>query len=785
MYLRRVIIPVLILGSIAFSGYLYSLYGQLDSVFTQQEQSIPTRIYSDVYHLIPPVSLAQVQKRLKALGYDFSQKETEIRFKLHPLDYPGFLIPEGHPIFSAPQGEVLLTFLGGEPSSGLQSLLLNHHSVPDLYLEPELVATLSRGKKEIRELVHFPPTEEDDYPAYVWKALISIEDQHFMDHRGLDPRGIARAIYVNLKTLSFAQGGSTITQQLVKNLMARKTKNIFRKINELFLALLLEARYEKEQILERYLNEVYLGQVGSLEIHGVKEGAKHFFGKKLKDLTLAECALMAGLIRGPGFYSPYRYWDRAIERQRLVLKKMVETGHITEMDAQEALNEKIRLTPAITSSNKAPFFADFVRAELLRQLKDRMSEEEISEAGFRVYSTLDMDLNQLAQESVAQGILELEKRLKLSSEDRLEGALASVDHTNGFIRALIGGKSYSLSNFNRILNMKRQVGSTFKPLVYLTAFLKESDIQGIPYSPGYPVEDAPWKLTYDRGKQSWAPKNYEKEFLGWITMRDALAHSVNTVASKLGYEVGIKDIIEISRKLGIESELPEVPSLSLGVAELSPIELLRAYATIANHGEQQEYTVIRAITQDNKTSYFRFVNNPSQVIPPGPADLLTDVLQSVFTSGTARIARTQYGFDRPAAGKTGTTSNYRDTWFAGYTPQLTTVVWVGLDHLNVPKTSVPEESKKKLPRVMLTGATGALPIWAQYMKKALEGVPPTEFSESPHLSSTLLDRHTGKFASADCPEPQTLREKILKGQSSPGTSCEILWPQSITETTGP
>lgn len=747
----------------AFAAYLGSLYLQLEKTFSQQSEFIPTRIYSDVTRITPSQIRSQVLSRLKSLGYSPIEKDNSLVFSLHSMDYPLYLIPDNHP-GHASEESITLNFDGADGGAALQSIHLGDAEIPDLYLEPELVATLSRGDtKEIRALVRF-----NDIPALIWKAIIAIEDQHFLDHKGLDPRGIARAFWVNLKTFSLAQGGSTLTQQLVKNLTARRSKNIFRKINELFLALILEIRFDKEQILERYLNEVYFGQVGNLEVHGVSEAAKYFFGKKLEELNLAEIALMAGLIRGPGFYSPYRHKERAFERQRLVLKRMVETKQIAEAEAKAAETMPIRLAPPQSATNKAPYFTDFVKAELIRLLKDKMTEQEITAAGFRVYTTLDVPMNALAQKAVTQG----------TSNLALESALVSVDHNLGYIRALVGGKNYTLSTFNRILNMKRQVGSTFKPIVYLAALAKEQDPNRIPYGPGHPIEDAPWKLIYDRGKQSWIPKNYEKDYLGWISYRTALAQSVNIAAAKLGFEVGIESILQTAQSLGISSELPSVPSITLGVAELSPVELARAYSTIANHGVQDELTVIRGITLENGTGYARFIYHPKEVFQPGPMDALTDMMQTVFTEGTARSAA-KLGFDRPAAGKTGTTSHHRDAWFAGFTPQLTTVVWVGVD-----QDLGDQDQKNPKPKVFLTGATTALPIWVQFMKEALSGEPPLQFPLSPHLVSVKIDRRTGKAATRDCPDSQTILEKYVLGNEPTATSCEVLWPASAGEARG-
>lgn len=785
---------------LGFLIYIYSLYRQVEETFGQQHQFIPTRIYSDVSHIAAPMPFLEVESRLKSLGYKIQPQQQiandAITLTLRSIDYPQYLIPDNHPTLMAAGKNITLVFdgpinqeearVGARSKQARKANLLAIHlgsssqgpELTDLYLEPELVATLAQGTKEIRDYLKF-----DQIPTHVWQAIIAIEDQHFMEHKGFDLRGIARAVFVNLKTLSLAQGGSTITQQLVKNLTARRGKNFFKKLNELFLALVLEAHYSKEQILERYLNEVYLGQVGSLEVHGVSEGAKHFFGKKIDEINLAETALMAGLIRGTGYYSPYKYNERATERQRLVLRKMFETGMIAEEEMKAALNLPIRLVPPQNAANRAPYFTDFVKSELHKHLKVKMSEDEIMQAGFKVYTTLDPYMNSLGQQAVAQGLTRLEKHLKITQ--KLEGALAAVDHTNGFIRVLIGGRSYAQSTFNRILNMKRQVGSTFKPLVYLTAFQKGYDPNGVPYGPGHPAEDSPWKYSYDHGRQTWAPKNYEKEFLGWTSYRHALAHSVNTITAKLGVEVGIDRIAETAKKLGIESPLPVVPSLSLGVAELSPVELLRVYSTLANHGTQDELTVIRGITQSDDTQYMRFIYNPKEVSPAGPADLVTDMLQDVFNEGTAASAR-KMGFDRPAAGKTGTTSHHRDSWFAGFTPQLTAVVWVGVDQdKDTDKSNGKDDTKSTAKPGQLTGATSALPIWVDFMKQSLAGEPPAPFPVSAFLKSLRVDRKSGQAAKSDCPTSQVIVEKFVQGQEPRETTCENLWPPSQPDTAAP
>lgn len=742
--------------ALIFSLYLVWGFRQLDEAFARRQEFTPTQIYSDVTRVAPPMSRDHALERLKGLGYGVRMNGDGVDFELHQVSYPAYLLPEGHPNPAYQGKTVRLEFDGVKNDSSLQSIQIDGREIPEIYLEPEVVATLARAGNEpgqIRQLLKLP-----EIPSKIWQAIIAIEDQHFMEHKGLDPRGLARAIYVNLKTLSLAQGGSTLTQQLVKNLMVRRTKNIFRKFSEIFLALILEYRYSKEEILERYLNEVYLGQIGNLEIHGIAEGAKYFFGKNVDELNLAEIAMMAGLIRGPGFYSPYRHLDRALERQKLVLQKMVETGQIAQAEAAEAEKMPIRLAPPIAGKNKAPYFTDFVKAELIRELSDEMSEQEVTEAGFRVYTTLDVRLNRIAQSSVAEGIESLKGRVKNAEGLELEGALATVDQRNGYIRALVGGKSYERSTFNRILNMRRQVGSTFKPIVMLAAIEKGRDARGVPYGPGYPMKDAPWTLVFDNGRQKWSPRNYEKEFRGWTNLREALTHSVNTVFARLGVEVGLDKIIETAKRLGIDSELKPVPALTLGAFELSPVELLSVYSTFANHGMRDELTVIRGITTNEGAPFARFVPRPEPRADAAHLELLNDMLKDVFRAGTARGALA-LGFDRPAAGKTGTTNDYRDAWFAGFTSELTTVVWVGLDQT---------DTKLKL---NLTGSSAALPIWVRFMSKALEDAPPSQLQEPESLTTVRLDRKTGQEADDDCSEEQSVLEKALNSNKPSERTC--------------
>ena len=756
--------------------YFFYLLKQVEVAFETSIEFIPTRIYSNVERIAPPQARGTVEHKLHALGYTVKALGSDLSFVLHSPQYPDYLIPENHPTFKLKDKHITLHFEGTQADSSLSSIDSDIGAVNEFYLEPEFVATLNSDKSQIRENFKF-----EEFPKAIPDAVMAAEDNHFYEHFGIDPRGFARAILVDIKTLSLSQGGSTITQQLVKNLMERRNRNLLMKANELFLAPVLELKYSKKQIFERYLNEVFLGQIGAYEVRGFAEGAKYFFGKKISELNMGEIALMVGLIKGPAFYSPYRHLDRATTRQRYVLERMMETQKITETEFNLALKQPIRLAQAPQAGKRAPYFVDFVKAELLKLLSDRFDEKEISELGFQVYTTLDLNLNQASQESLQTGLTALEAKLGIAGSVELQGAVASVDQATGEIKTLIGGRSYSQSTFNRILNMKRQVGSTFKPIVYATAFRQIEDSNGNTFSPAYPLDDSQWDWKFNANQPAWSPANYEHEKLGWISLKVALAKSISTTAARVAKRIGIENVIETAKFLGITTKLPNVPSVALGSVELSPIEVLEAYMTLANHGKADQPYVIKAIQNPDGSDFYKSEYRPKAKIDAGVADMMTYLLQDVFAEGTAMLAG-KTGFDRPAAGKTGTTNDSRDSWFVGYTPQVTSLVWVGLDQglIDEAVKNAPKTSANKLPKkVRLTGALAALPIWLDIMKKGLQYEPPLPFPESDQLVDVRLDIHSGQKAESSCPESQVVMEKVIIGREPKKSTCLPGYPKDI------
>ena len=766
---------VLVLGG-AFAllfGLIFYWFRQVEISFESPNEFIPTRIYSNVTRIAPPIAREAVDQKLHSLGYSARISGETATITLHSPQYPDYLLPPDHPTLRLKDKRITFHYDGAGAGARLQSIDSEIGAVNEVYLEPEFVATLSSDKSQIREVLKF-----EEFPKAIPDGVMAAEDNRFYEHFGIDPKGFLRAIFVNLKTLSFSQGGSTITQQLVKNLMERRNRNLLMKVSELFLAPVLEIKYTKKQIFERYLNEVFLGQIGAYEVRGFAEGAKYFFGKKVTDLNTGEIALLVGLIKGPAFYSPYKHLERAKTRQRYVLERMMETGKIDQVTLDSALKEPIRLAQAPQAGNRAPYFVDYVKAELVRLLKDRFEEAEIPELGFQVYTTLDLGMNQAAQDSLQKGLSSLESRLGVQGTLEFQGAIAAVDQASGEIRTLIGGRNYSQSTFNRVLNMKRQAGSTFKPIVYATAFREIDDGQGNVFTPAYPLNDQAWGWKYDSKQPVWKPSNYENEKLGWIPLKTALARSINTTAARVAKRTGLHEIAETAKLLGIESNVPEVPSVTLGSIELSPIELLRAYMTLANHGQSDTPIVIKSILNPDGSDFFRNEYHPRPRIDPGIADMMTYLLQEVFHDGTAASA-SALGFDRPAAGKTGTTNDYRDAWFAGYTPQLTTIVWVGLDQ-GVAQDRLKDAKKDnpKLPKkIRLTGATAALPIWIDLMKRSLQFEPALPFSESDHLLEMRLDVRSGQKAESSCPESQVVLEKVIAGREPRKSTCLTDYPK--------
>lgn len=552
---------------------------------------------------------------------------------------------------------------------------------------------------------------------YVIAATLAVEDRRFFEHMGFDWRRMAKAVYVDLKEMRFAEGASTITMQLARNLYLSHEKTVARKLKEAFYALQLELHYSKERILELYLNQIYYGHGA----YGIQAAAQTFFGKDAKDLTLAESALLVGLPKGPSLYSPYRHFDRAKARQKTVLDAMVATGYLRPEEAAAALAEPLHLVPldARMREPMAPYFRDAVVDVLAERYG--LTEDQIFRGGLRVHTTLDPKVQRAAEEAVKQ----------LLPKDRpLQVALVAVDPQTGAVRALVGGRDYRASPYNRAF-ARRQPGSTFKPVVYLAALENG-------FTPLTLQRSEPTTFTYDNGR-TYTPKNFGDKYPNAdIPLYQAIAQSDNIYAVKTLMFLGPDKVIDTARRLGITSPLKPYPSLALGSMEVTPFEMAYAYAALANLGERPSPLLVTRVEDANGNVLVDEQPTHVRVAEAAHAYVLTHMLQGVFAEGTGSSVRNL--LKRPAAGKTGTTDY--DAWLSGYTPQLAVTVWLGYDDKRPLQTTADGYLAKRL--------------WASFVERALADVQPALFPVPDGVTTVYIDPATGKLATENCPRPKVL-----------------------------
>ena len=547
------------------------------------------------------------------------------------------------------------------------------------------------------------PVKLQQISPWMRYAILAAEDARFYEHGAIDLVGILRALVVDIIKGRVVQGGSTITQQLVKNIYLTPSRTISRKIKEIMLAYRLEKELSKDQILQLYLNTVYFGEGA----WGVEAAAKTYFNTDASKLTIAQSALLAGLVAAPSRYNPYKHPKLARIRTVYVLKRMYENHFISLAQFKRAMNAKIILkkpTANLFGLIIAPYFTDYIRSWLIK----RFGEEVVYKSGLKVYTTLDSKLQRFAFIAVKSGILSIKKKY-----DGLQAALVAMDPKTGFIKALVGGFDYSKSQFNRALQALRQPGSSFKPIIYLTALTEG-------YLPDDTIADQPVVFRFN-GKE-WRPQNYERVFHGTVTLMYALVHSVNVATINLLNSVGIGNVIRMAHQLGIKEKIPHNLSIALGSLSVKPIEMVRAYAAFDNYGLLPEPIFITKIVDKYGHVIYKAKPELKRVFDTIDGYILTGMLRNVILYGTGRAARV---IKRPLAGKTGTTNNYRDAWFIGYSPSLVCGVWVGYDDN----------------RIIFRGATGAraaLPIWIKFMSNALAGKPIETFPIPKGVSSDII-----------------------------------------------
>ena len=612
-------------------------------------------------------------------------------------------------------------------------------------LEPEVLTSAGDRAGE-----DFRPVRLADVPLRLVSAVLAAEDHRFFEHHGLDPRGMLRAAWTNLRAGRVTQGGSTITQQLIKNRLLSPQRTFARKLNEAWLAALVEARYSKEEILAAYLNEIYLGQRGTLAVRGVGAAARAYFRKEVHQLTLAESALLAGMARAPNVYSPAANPERARERRDVVLARMHELGFIAEADRTAARREPVRVVATAAPGQPAPYFADQVRLEL----EQRFGDEAALAPGARVFTSVDLVLQRLAEAAVVRGLDRLETdtpRLRRPEPARrLQAALVALDPGTGAVRALVGGRDYQVSQFNRATHARRQPGSAFKPFVYLAALRPRGGPPAL--TAASLVEDEPITLARE-DEQPWTPRNYGDRFEGRVTVRRALEQSLNAATVRVALAAGLPAVVETARELGLSAGLRPVPALALGALEVTPLDLARGYAPFANGGIRLAgaWTVHAVQGRDGPLAALDAAG-PASVISPAEAYLLTSLLEGVVQSGTGARVRA-LGVTGAVAGKTGTSNDGRDAWFVGYTPGLLVAVWVGFDD-NEPHG--------------LSAADAAVPIWADFVRQALAAYPASEFTVPAGVVFADVDVTTGQLANRFCP---TVARETFLADAVPGP-CE-------------
>lgn len=581
------------------------------------------------------------------------------------------------------------------------------------------------------------------YPSLLIDAVLLTEDRRFYEHYGVDLRAVVRALWINAQRGTIVQGGSTLTQQLARLRYLNHERTVWRKIKEAALAVGLEITLSKREILEQYLNEVYLGQRGIYEVRGMTAASRHYLGKEPEALRPAEVALLVGLIRSPNTASPLVSLARARERRNLVLRRLRDEGGVSEVAYDRAVKEPVRV--GRDSTVEVSYFLDVVRKDL-----DSKMSGVSSRGTLKIFTTLDIATQRSAHRAVVRGLSALDGRRKKTSEHILEGALIALDVQRGGIKAMVGGRSYQRSQFNRAVQARRQPGSLFKPFVYLAAFETGGRNGNRVLTPATLVPDRPLVRTV--GNEQWMPKNFNNRYYGEVRLREALEQSLNTATVAIGEQVGLGRVIEQAVAAGIESPLHPTPATLLGASEVALLEMTAAYGTLARGGEWLRPYAIKRIEDGDGRILYEEKGEGRRAASPQAAFLVTSMLRGVFERGTAAAAH-GLGLTRDAAGKTGTSNEMRDAWFVGYTPELIAGVWVGID------SGV---------SLQLTGAQAALPIWTQFVEQASAGSPLRRFEPPPGIVTAKIDPASGLRLIPGC--PGGVDEVFIQG-TEPGAGC--------------
>src|ERR1700694_4469415 len=697
-------------------GFTLYLDSRVRTEFEGRRFSLPARIYARPLELHAGLRIAQpdVEDELRELGYHDAPREGEFGWFMRSGDkieiaLRPFVFWDG----VQPAKRLSVTFEGGTVTALRDA---EGAELPLARLEPLPIGGIYPANNEDRVLVRL-----GEVPQHFVQALIATEDRQFYSHKGFDPRALVRA------ALSLAsdkvQGGSTITQQLVKNFFLTPERTLQRKLTELIMAVLLELHYDKNEILETYLNEIYFGQDRDRAIHGVGLAAQFYFGKEVQNLTLAEAALLVGLVKGPAYYDPHRHPQRALERRNLVLRETREQGSITmeEYAAARATALAVNRKPAMGTS-PYPAFLRLVH----RQMRRDYDEADLHSEGLRIFTTLDPRVQGAAERALTKRLAQFDKEGRFG-EPGLEGAVVVTDPQSGEVQALVGGRDVRYRGYNRAIDAVRPVGSLLKPAIYLTALSEPSR-----YTLLTPIDDGPfvWK---SHGAPDWEPANYDRKFHGAVPLRVALAQSYNVATARLGTELGIERVLANVRRLGVERELRPFASTLLGAVELSPLEVAQMYQTIASGGWRAPLRAIREVTTQEGKPLQRYPLAGEQAFAPEPMYLLAAAMQGVVREGTAQGLKNFLPPEIAVAGKTGTTDEQRDAWFAGFTGDRLGIVLVGYDDNRAAR---------------LTGPASALRIWGERM--AALAPEPLAFAKPDRIENVWIDPESGLRGGTSC-----------------------------------
>jgi penicillin-binding protein 1B len=747
VYRHRVVILAAV-GAVLLSGL--AVLAHFTSVvvkrFEGHRWNLPSRIYSDMFVLragdagSPEKLVGKLERLLYQSDADAPSRAGHFRRSANVIDvfprdfrYPGKFFRGFPSRIEFASGKVAsIRDSSGEPS-------------PALVVEPELLGSVFGEEFQDRTLVRL-----EDLPQSLKDAVLVTEDRDFYRHAGVSIRRSLGAILSNVRRRAM-QGGSTLTQQLVKNLYLSPERTLRRKAIEAVLAVILDARYSKDEILEAYMNEIYLGQYGSVAVNGVGEAARHYFGKEASDLDLAESATIAAMIKAPNAYSPLHNPVRARQRRDLVLKLMREEKKIDDAALAQALHQPVVPFSRAQSRTNAPHFVDFVKGELEARFGRQLKTE-----GLQIYTTLDGDLQRSAQASITQGLAALEKNYRRlaanAKEEPLQGALIVLEPRTGAVKAFVGGRDYRLSQFNRVTQAHRQPGSLFKPFVYLAAFARR-DLEK-PVTPATILEDTPITVTWDKGgeDEQWSPHDYDGDYRGAMSARKALELSINIPTVRAALAAGLPAVLATARAAGVGSRMRPYPSVALGAFEVSPLEIASAYAVFANGGVRVDPIAIVGVQTSDGRVLDRKETPLKPVLPADAVFLVDSLMRGAVDRGTASGARAG-GVRGVLAGKTGTTNDYRDAWFIGFSPRFLAAVWVGYDD-NRP--------------IRLTGTQAAVPIFADFSRS----VPAQFFAENFPVPSDIvtaeIDPETGGLATPQCPRRMT--EVFISG-TQPRFEC--------------